>query len=100
MNRSLIDDEGNEFPISSMVVEGEYLTLDGKSRRTSGDVFMDYRPGLVVYHFIKLIVGIDIHLQTMSNKNSTKVRYLLPHSKHEILMEAISNREDPAGYIE
>ena len=30
MNRSLIDDERNEFPIGSMVVEGEYLTLDGK----------------------------------------------------------------------
>ena len=26
LNRSLIDDEGNEFPIGSMVVEGEYLT--------------------------------------------------------------------------
>ena len=33
------DDEGNEFPIGSMVVEGEYITLDGKSRRTSGHVF-------------------------------------------------------------
>ena len=41
MNRSMIDDEGNEFSIGSMVVEGEYLTLDGKSRRTSGHVFVD-----------------------------------------------------------
>ena len=38
----MIDDEGNEFPIGLMVVEGEYLTLDGKSRRTSGHVFMDW----------------------------------------------------------
>ena len=30
LNESLIDDEGNEFPIGLMVVEGEYLTLDGK----------------------------------------------------------------------
>ena len=45
LNRSLIDDEGNGFPIGSMVVEGECLTLDGKSRRTSGHVFVDYRPG-------------------------------------------------------
>ena len=62
LNRSLIDDEGNEFPIGSMVVEGEYLTLDGKSRRTSGIVFMDYRPGYVVYHFTNLIIGMNIHL--------------------------------------
>ena len=83
-----------------MVVEGEYLTLDGKSRRTNGHVFVDYRSGSMVYHFRNLIVGMNIHLQTMSTKNSTKVRYFLPHSKHDRLMEAISNREDPAGYIE
>ena len=46
-----IDDEGNEFSIGSMVVEGEYLTLDGKSRRTSGQIFVDYRPGYMVYRF-------------------------------------------------
>ena len=38
-----------------MVFEGEYLTLDGKSRRTSGHVFVDYIPGSVVYHFTNLI---------------------------------------------
>ena len=83
-----------------MVVEGEYLTLDGKSRRTSGHVFVDYRPGFVVYHFTNLIVGTDIHLQIMSTKNSTKVRYVLPHSEHEILMDGIRNREDLDNYIE
>ena len=80
MNGSLIDDEGDEFPIGSMVFEGEYLTLNGKSRRTSGHVFIDYRPGLVVYHFTNLIVGTKIHLQTISNKNSTNIHYFFPHS--------------------
>ena len=64
LNGSLIDDEGNEFPIGSMVVEGEYITLDGKSIRTSGHVFVDYKPGSVVYHFTNLIVCMNIHLQT------------------------------------
>ena len=82
-----------------MVVEGEYIT-DGKSRRTSGHVFMYYRPSSVVYHITNLIVGMNIHIQTLSRKNSTKVRYFFPHSEHERLMEAISNREDPTGYIE
>ena len=36
----------------------------------------------------------------MSVKNSTKVHYFLPHSEHEILVEKISNIEDPNGYIE
>ena len=96
----MIDDKGNEFPIGSMVVEGQYVTLDGKSRRTSGHVFVDYRLGSMVYHFTNLIVGMNIHLQAMLNKKSTKVRYLLPHSEHEILMEEISNREELDGYIE
>ena len=100
LNISLIDDEGNEFPIGSMVLEGEYITLDGKSRRTSVHVFMDYRPGSVVYHFTKLIVGTKIHLHKMSNKKLTKVCYFFPHSEHETLMGGISNREDLDGYIE
>ena len=83
-----------------MVVEGEYLTLDGKLRRTSGHVFMHYRLGSVVYHFKKLILGTNIHLHTMSNKNSMNVCYCLPPSEHERLMEEISNIEDPTGYIE
>ena len=82
------------------MVEGEYLTLDGKSRRNSGHVFIDYRLGSMVYHFTNLIVGTNIHLRTMSRKNSTKVLYFLPHSEHERFMEAISNREDPTSYIE
>ena len=61
---------------------------------------MEYRPGSMVYHFTNFIVGTTIHLQTMSTKNSTKVLYFLPHSEHERLMEEISNREDPTGYIE
>ena len=62
MNGSLIDDEGNKFPIGSIMVEGEYFTLEGKSRRTSGHVFMDYRPGSMFYLFTNLIVGMNIHL--------------------------------------
>ena len=61
---------------------------------------MDYRPCVVFYHFTNFISGMNIHLQTMSTKNSTKVCYFFPHSEHERLMEAISNREDPTGYIE
>ena len=83
-----------------MVVEGEYLTLDGKSRRTSGHVFVYYRPDSVAYHITNLIVGTNIHIQTISTKNSTKVHYFFPHSEHDILMEAINNREDLDGYIE
>ena len=80
LNGSLINDEGNEFTIGSMVVEGEYITLDGKSRRTIGHVFMDYRPGSLFYHFTNFIVGKRSHLHTMSKKNSTKVCYFFPHS--------------------
>ena len=83
-----------------MLVEAEYLTLDGKLGRTSGHVFMDYKPCSMVYHFTNLIVGMKIHLQTMSNKKSTKVHYFFPHTEHEILMETIRNKKDPDGYSE
>ena len=79
LNGSLIDDEGNGFPIGWMVVKVECLTLDGKSRRTSGYVFEDYIPSSVVSHFTNLIVGTNIHIKKMSTKKSTKVRYFLPH---------------------
>ena len=89
LNGSLIDDEGNGFPIGWIVVKGECLTLDGKSRRTIGYVFEDYIPGSVVSHFTNLVVSMNIHIQKMSTKNSTKVRYFLPHLENERLLEEI-----------
>ena len=65
---SLTDSEGIKFPIGSMVVKGEYLTPDGKSRKTSGYVFMDYRQGSVVYHFTNLVIGTNIQLTTNVEK--------------------------------
>ena len=97
---SLTNDEGIEFTIGSIVVKGEYLTLDGKSRKTSGYVFMDYRPVSMVYQFTKLIIGTNIQLQTMSRKSSNKVCYFLPHLEHKRLMETISNTEDLDGLLE
>ena len=42
LNEYLTDCEGIEFPIVSMVVNGEYITLYIKLRKTSGYIFMDY----------------------------------------------------------
>ena len=94
------DDENIEFPTGSMVIKGEYLTLEAQQKKKTGYVYQDYRLGAIVYHFNNLVVGTNIKLHTISNKNRSHVRYLLPHLEHERLMDAIGSRDDPAGLLE
>ena len=67
---SLSNSEGNDFPIGSMVIKGEYLTQVSHGRKKKGYVFVDYRPGQIVYHYINLVIGTNLQLQTMPRKNS------------------------------
>jgi hypothetical protein len=68
--------------------------------KKGGYVFQYYRPGESVYHFMNLVVGTNLQLQTMPSKNSSKVQYFLPYSEHEKLMETISIRSDLDGLLE
>ena len=65
-----------------------------------GYVFEDYRPGQIVYHYTNLVIGTNLHLQTMPTNNSSKSWYLFPYSKHERLKDTISIRGDPNDLIE
>ena len=94
------DDENIEFPIGSMVIKGEYLTLAAQQKRKTWYVYRDYSAGAIVYHFTNLVVGTNIKLHTISNKNRSHVRYLLPHLEHERLMDTIGSRDDPDGLLE
>ena len=69
----VIDDEDNEFPVGSMVIKGEYLTLATQQKKKDGYVYQDYKPGAIVYHYTNLIVGTNIKLHTLSKKNRTQV---------------------------
>ena len=40
----VIDDKDNEFPIGSMVIKGEYLTLATRQKQKDGYVYQDYKP--------------------------------------------------------
>ena len=86
--------------MGSMVIKGEYLTLDTQQKKKDGYVYQHYKPGAVVYHFTNLIVGTHIKLCTLSNKNRTQVRYFLSYSDHEKLMDIVSNRDDPNGVMD
>ena len=97
---SLSDSEGNEFPIGSMVIKGEYLTQVSHTWKKKGYVFEYYRPGQIVYHYTNLVIGTNLQLQTMPNKNSSKSRYLLPYSKHERLKDTVAIRGDIDGLVE
>ena len=68
------DDENIEFPTGSMVIKRDYLTVTTQQKRKSGYVYQDYRLGAIVYHFTNLVVGININLRTLSNKNRYHVR--------------------------
>ena len=65
-----------------------------------GYVYQDYRPGDIVYYFTNLVVGINIKLCTLSNKNMSQLGYLLPHIEHERLMDTIDNKDDPNCLLE
>ena len=96
---SMTDDENNHFSTGSMVVKGEYLTHDNNARKKGGYVYKDYKPGASVYHFTNLIIGTNLQVRTMPSRNSSKVRYFLPGTKHERLTEAIIIRDDPEGLV-
>ena len=82
-----------------MVIKGDYLTLTTQHKRKSGYVYQDYRLGAIVYHFTNLVVGINIKLHTLSHKNRSHVRYLLPHIKHERFLDIIGSRDDLDGLL-
>ena len=83
-----------------MVIKGEYLIQVSHARKKKGYVFEYYRPGQIVYHYTNLVIGTNLQLQTIPNKNSSKSRYLLPYSKHERLKDTIDIRGDPDGLVE
>ena len=97
--KPVTDDENIEFPIGSMVIKGEYLTLAPQQKRKGGYVYQDYRLGDIVYHFTNLVVVINIKLCTLGHKNRSHVRYLLHHIEHERLMDTIGTRDDPDGLL-
>ena len=97
--KPVTDDEYIEFPIGSMVIKGENLTLVAQQKRKGGYIYQDYRLGAIVYQFINLVVGLNIKLRTLGHKNRSHVRYLLPHLEHEILMDTTSSRDDPNGLL-
>ena len=47
------DDKNIEFPIGSMVIKGEYLTLAAQHKRKGGYVYQYYIPRAFVYRFTK-----------------------------------------------
>ena len=96
----VIYDEDNEFPVGSMVIKGEYLTLTTQQKKKHGYVYQDYKPGAIVYHYTNLIVGTNIKLCTLFKKNRIEVWYFLTYSDHEKLMDTVSNRDDPDGVMD
>ena len=92
--------EGIEFMIGSIVIKVEYLIQDEIICNKGGYVFQYYRLDEALYHFTNLVYGTNLQLQAMPIKNSSKVRYFLPYSDHENLLETISIRSDCDGRLE
>ena len=69
------------------------------NRKEGGYVYQDYRPRAIAYHFTNLVVGINIKLRKLGQKNRSHVRYLIPHIEHARLMGTIGMRDDPDGLL-
>ena len=83
-----------------MVIKGEYLTQVSHRRKIKGYVFEYYRVGQIVYHYTNLVIGTNLQLQTMTNKNSSKSRYVLPYSERERLKDIIAIKVGLIGQVE
>ena len=91
----VIDDENIEFPTGSMVIKGEYFTLEAQHKRKGGYVYQDYRLGAIVYHFTSLVVVINIKLRAFSNKKKVICTILYTPYRARRLMDIIDNTYDP-----
>ena len=80
-------------------IKGEYLTHVSHTQKKKGYVFEDYRPGQIVYHYTKLVIGTNLQLQTMPNKNSSRSLYLFPYSDHKRIKDTVAIRGDPDGLV-
>ena len=83
-----------------MVMKGEYLTQVSHTQRKKGYVFEDYRPGQIVYHYTNIVIGTNLHLQTMSSRNSSKSWYFFPYSENKRLKDNVGIRGDHGGLVE
>ena len=72
LNVSLMESKGNYLPIGLMVIKGEYLTQISHAPKKKGYVFEYYRLGQIVYHYTNLVIGTNIHTQTIPRKKSSK----------------------------
>ena len=76
------------------------MTQVSHAQKKKGYVLECYRLGQIVYHYTNLVIGTNLQLQTMPNKNSSKSRYLLPYFEHERLKDTVAIRGDPDVLVE
>ena len=75
------------------------LHMTTNARKKVGYVYRDYKRGAGVYHFINLIIGTNLQVQTMPSKISSKVCYFLLDIEHERQMDTIIIRDDLEGLV-
>ena len=86
LNISFTSDEGNGFLLGWWL-----LTMNIYHRIISKEkcvyVFQYYRLGASMYNFMNLVIGKNLQLKINTMNNSSKLQYLLSHSKHDNIME-------------
>ena len=100
LNVSLTNDECNLLLIGLMVIKRVYLAQNDKTWEKDGYLFEYYRLGTSIYHFMNIVIGTNLQLQTMARKQPSKVQYFLPHYQCEKLMETISLIYDMDSLLE
>jgi hypothetical protein len=57
-----MDGEGNEFPISLMVIKEEYLTQNDRTQNKGVYLFQYYRLSASIYHFMNSVIGTNLQI--------------------------------------
>lgn len=90
---SVSDDNGQQYPTSSIVVEGTYyqqIKID-----TNGVTFIDYMPSQKVVHYNHLVIATRLQLGTLPKRGRGNQKWWFPIEDHEIFLEIIKDRVDP-----
>ena len=97
MNVESTDADGFTYPTGSMVVMGHFFQKIAQN--DSYMTYKDYHIDRIVFQYSHLIVAVCLSLAPIRGKGNVK-KWKLSIEDHEKIIETISARNEPNGFIE
>lgn len=90
------DDDGFEYPTSSMVVVGTWLQKI-VSIKNDLEAYKDYEENKKIIRYSHLILATNIKLSRYKGRPTNRVLWNISMQEHEAIMNALHEREDTDG---